>query len=443
MMRRTAAGLALFLTVCMAYADFDAKGWTWRRPLETGNTSGFVALPVSPEIFDQSQPSLDDLRVVDASGHLVPHVVSWGKTSDSEREEWRPVKLLNPTYQPNQYSRVTLDFGAPVEKNRLRIRAAGQNFRRAAIVEGSTDSQKWEMVAEGLWLFDVSLPGKEFRVDTLHFPANNFRYLRVTLNNMPDDPRRVDIASAEGSFVQRIEEKALAAAPVALTAAQLDEKGHESIWEFDTGYRNLPLWEASFQFGDPFFHRGFEIRGRNSLKHVLRQQTETGPVDKEIETPWQGGAGGVLFRIKEKDKTSEQSGVRGVPLPYRYLQLRVFNQDNPPLHLTTCTLMRRTATVIFQAAAGRSLTLLGGNPNCGAASYDIAASIRTLEGGQLPRVSAGRPVAVTAETALAPWSERNARLIWAALIAGVAAMLFVVLRNLKQLPKPDGGPPGA
>lgn len=434
-MKRTAAAISFLAATSLASAAFDPAGWTWQSPIDSQTSAGFVALPVSPEIFDRSQPSLNDLRITDSAGHLIPHIIKWGKTSDTEQAEWLPVKLINPVYQPNQYSRVTLDFGKTQEKNRLRVHASGQNFRRRATVEASSDSQKWEMLAENQWLFDISLPGKEFRVDTMDIPANNFRYLRITLMNMPDDPRRVDIESAEACLVTKTGEKSLAPVLVKITAAQVDEKTHESIWEFDTGYRNQPLWSATFQFSDGFFHRGFELSGRNSLKEKQTVRTETGPAERATDVPWQSGAQGVLYRIKEKAQTSEHLNVEGLSLPCRYLQLRIFNADSPPLTLTTCTLTRRTASVIFETGPGRSLTLYGGNPGCGGPSYDLAASIRTLEDAQLPAANAGPATPITAAPRPAPWTERHAALIWAALLVAVAGMLFLVFRNLKQLPK--------
>lgn len=439
-MRKTAilvAAAVASLATSPVRAEFDTKGWTWRCPVETTAPAGFVAAQITPEIFDGSQPDLNDLRIVDSAGNLVPHLVSWGKTGSHETREWHPAKLLNPTYQPNEYSRITLDFGGPAEKNLVRLRLSGDNFRRRAQIEGSPDGEKWEMVAENLWLFDVSLPGKSFRADTLEFPANTQRYLRVTVFSMSDDPRRVTFESAETCMVQQ--QAGNAPIPVALkiVSTRLEEDTRASIWEFDTGFRNLPLESMAFAFGDAFFSRAFELSGRNSLKETVTRRSESGSEQKEVDTAWSHVASGVLYRIKEKDKIGESLAIRGNMAPYRYLQLRVYNADNPPLRLTASRAAMRPARVIFRSAPPAALSLFGGNANCGAPSYDIATAFKGLEEQVLPAASFGPFAALAHEQPRAPWSERHSTLIWIALLAAAAAMLFMILKNLKGMPKSD------
>ena len=69
-------------------------------------------------------------------------------------------------------------------------------------------------MAENLWFFDVRLQGRKFTLDTLTFPRNNFRYLRLTVYNMTDDPRRITIESAKAAFYRTESKKELVEVPV-------------------------------------------------------------------------------------------------------------------------------------------------------------------------------------------------------------------------------------
>ena len=103
-----------------AWAAFDTADWTWQRPIEVElYTAGFVRVPINLEIMDESQPSLNDLRVLDGSGDLVPHVVHRGRAAEQRRSQWRDVRLLNRTFELETYERVILDFGETTEKNRI------------------------------------------------------------------------------------------------------------------------------------------------------------------------------------------------------------------------------------------------------------------------------------------------------------------------------------
>lgn len=435
---RIASAVVIALSAPTTHAQFDTKGWAWQRPVDTAGAQGFVRVSVPLDVIDAAQASLNDLRVIDGGGNLVPHVVFWGRMRDTEKHEWRPLKLLNASYQPGQFARLTLDFGEPVDKNRVRVKCSGENFRRRAALESSTDTLAWEMVAENLWLFDVRVPGGEFRADTLEFPTNNFRYLRLTVYNMPDDPRQIAIESAEGSLVKREKESELVAMDVKLVASRQDEKRRAALYEFDLASRRVPVAAMTFQFADSYFHRAYEVCGRNSTTQTVERRTETGVDKVQQETPWETVRSGVIYRIREKDKTVDSLKLEDLNAHYRYLLLRVFNADNPPLKLDKATAWRRPAWLVFDARDGNQYRLIYGNESTGAASFDLASSVRTLEDSKWPEARLGVVSALTARVELPPWSERNASVIWVALIVAVAATLFLVLKNLKSSTPPGG-----
>ena len=223
-MKRLVVLLILLGTATTGNTAFDHRGWQWQRSIAVEDVSGFVRLSIVPEILDQSQASLNDLRVLDSGDNLVPHVIHWGRVRASKHMEWLAARLLNETYIPQQHTRVTLDFQEMHEKNRIKVALSETNYRRRALLEGSHDGQIWEVVAEDLWLFDVRLQGRKFKLDTLIFPRNNFRYLRLTVYNMPDDPRRIAIESAKTAFYYIESKKELVEVPVKDTRVSQNPK---------------------------------------------------------------------------------------------------------------------------------------------------------------------------------------------------------------------------
>lgn len=430
---RLALAAGLIVVACVANAAFDFNGWSWRSTIETGNASGFVRLDVTPEVFDRSQPSLNDLRVLDATNNLVPFVIRWDRTPQQEKREPRPVKMLNPTYESGKFSRVTLDFGSPVEKSQVRVGLSGNNYRRAASLEGSTDSLNWEKIPDEFWLFDVSLPDKSYRFDTLNFPTNNFRYMRLTVSNMPDDPRRITIDSADASFTVQTS-STLTPLAAKLIGARQDEKTHESIFEFDLGYRNLPVAAVGFEFADPWFHRGYDLLGRNSTTESVSIRGESETRSREQETPWEGVRSGILYKIVDKDRTSESTRVTDISASYRYLQLRVQNGDNPQLKLNAGTAYLANVALVFDCRTGQAPYLIGGNPGCNAPDYDLANALPNLDAKRKPTVKLGPFEALKQVQVLEPWTERHGNLIWVALIVAAAGMIGMILKNLRQTP---------
>ena len=439
-MKKLLAIICLIGIATSVNAAIDLTGWNWQRPIDVRTPSGFVRLVMTAEIFNESQATLDDLRVIDESKRLVPHVIHWGRVQETQRLEWQPARLINATFVPGKYATAVADFGERAEKNQIRVSLSGQNYRRRALLEGSNDSQTWEVIAEDLWLFDVSLPGQNFKVDTIKFPANNLRYLRLTVYNMTDDPRRVTIEAIKSAFQRIGMEKELVLVPVRHTAVSHDEKNNQTILELDLGFRNLPVASLKFEVTTPYFYRGYELLGRNESKEKVPRKTETRWDTIEQDVPWKSMHRGVLYRIQHKQKISQSLDVEGVSVPYRYLQLRIFNGDNPPLKLDGISIYRRDTSLVFQAQSGQVYTLIGGNPKAKEADYDLAKSIQGMDDLTLPVVSFGPSMSIPHKKQIPPWTERHSTFLWIILVLAVAMMLILIVRNLRKLPSSQGRP---
>jgi hypothetical protein len=433
-MKRLLVILFLLGTATATNAAFDNKGWGWQRPIAVGRNSGFVRLSIPPEVFDQSQPTLNDLRVLDSSNRLVPHVVHWGRDRLIRQMEWLPARLLNETFLPETYSRVTIDFGEMVEKNRIKVDLSGENFRRRVLLEGSNDSKAWEVVAEDLWLFHVGIQGQNFQMDTLKFPQNNFRYMRLTAYNMSDDPRHVTIQSVKGAFYRTESEKELVVVPVKRINTSFDKKRNQSIFELDLGFRNLPVVIMECEISTPYFYRAYELRGRNQATEKVRRKTESGWKTVEQKVSWESVHSGVLYRTRYKKKISASLQLEGLNAPYRYLQLRVYNGDNPPLQRNRIAIFRRDTSLVFQAHPGQSYVLIGGNAKAGPADYDLAKAVRGVDEFTLPVVHPGESAILEPEEEMIPWSERHGTVILVVLILAVGVTIGFILKNLKGLP---------
>ncbi len=418
-------------------AAFDTTGYQWQAPLTSPAAEGFVALQVTPEIFDRSRADLADLRILDPTHNLVPHIVAWSNPVASAHVEQRNITLINATYQPKQFARVTLDFGQPTAKTEIQVGVPGHNFRRKAAIEGSTDSQSWEMIADNLWLFDVTLPGRSFKADTLRFPANNFRYLRLTVYNMPDDPERVTIDQVTAGFVEQTTAPLNTILVRKPASEKQDEKLKQTTWEFDLSSRNLPVASVQFAFTDPFFHRAYELTGRNSTTETVQQNTETGVRAHESDTPWESVSSGVLYRVVEADNASrDATDISVTGTPARYLRLTIMNQDDAPLHLDQLLAHVGDARLMFSAKPGTALTLVGGNLSAGPPAFDLPNAVRNLDPTKMPAASTGSLSELKGTVALVPWTERHGILLLLLLVACAGAMLALVANSLRTLQKP-------
>lgn len=421
---------------------FDGKEWTWKCPIQTpAEIPGFVRVPVTAEILDQSQQSLDDLRIVDGQGALVPHVLFRPPVCvPSERLAWKSVNLINRTFMPEGHASVTLDFGGAVKKNRIQVRLSETNYRRKALLEGSVDGLVWNAVVENQWLFDVSLTAEHFKVDTLSFPVNDFRFLRLTVYCMPDDPRRIEVLDVQAALSEAMPAKNLVPVEVQPRLVPPEEGEFNQVeYEFDLGGRNLPVDTLALKVSDPYFHRAYALFGRNAATERVVRPTEQGGQEMEREVPWSPIGRGVFYRIQESGDTKESLAVTDLTTSFRFLLLRIYNGDMPPLRLDGFDVKRRDfPSLVFETQPGGQYTMMGGNPAAHAPSYDLGISMAGIAERPCPEVSLG-PLSIQPKIPeLAPWTERHRVVLWAALVLAAGVLLALTARSFVKIQKGNG-----
>jgi hypothetical protein len=420
----------------------DLSEWRVAWPLLNAEApAGYVRLELSPAILDTSAPGLEDLRLAYAREgedalrpprhQLVPYILHRPPVGARQVASWKPIQVLDRSYVPELYEQLVLDYGEPVQKNRLRIELSGQNYRRRVTVEGSNDGRDWRVLKEDAWLFNIRQPSGTYDVDTVDLPLNRFRFLRLTAHHMADDPRRIDIQHVD-TLHYEISALPLAEVAIASWDVEFDEKLKATDIVFDVGYRNLPLAELELDVATPLFYRAYELAGRNAATARMVRRTETGWDRAEREQAWTTVQRGVIYRIERLGRVEEQVVLETIQARYRYLRLRVIDEDNQPLDVRGAQIRRGPLPVlVFENDPAAPITLFCGNPSARAPAFDLSRALRDLDVAALPAVAAGPVPTVAVDRA--PWTARQGWVIWVALVAAVAVMGWLIIGSLGKL----------
>jgi hypothetical protein len=416
-------------------AAFDLDGWGWQARVDPGPAAeGFLRLPLTPEIFDRVRPDLADLRLLDGSGEPVPYVIHWGRTEEKQEIRWSPLTLINRTFEPGQWERVVLDFGRPVLKNRIRLALSGDGFRRRVQLEGSADDRAWEPVTEEGWVFSLRRGNEHFVADTVNFPANDFRYLRLTLFHDPDDPRRIGLEAVEGGFREPVKEPELVPVLVQSLDRSHDPERRETILLLDLGWRNLPLARLTVQPADDYYYRAYELLGRDSAVESVKRRHESGWITEEREAPWRQVGRGVLHRVHHGDRISVANTIALDRVRSRYLKLVILDQNNQPLDIESVALERREVSLVFHHRQDDEYSLIGGNSQADPPVYDMARAVQGVDEKDLPLLAAPEQLETLEQVPpVQPWTERYRVMLWGALALAVGLMLILIYRSLGRL----------
>ncbi len=158
-----------------------------------------------------------------------------------------------------------------------------------------------------------------------------------------------------------------------------------------------------------------------------------GAGEAALPLSWRYLGEGAIYRYEEGGETRE--GLRlDVAGRERVLRLRVRNRDDRPLDIRGATAFVPVERLAFEARAGGPYRLMYGDPRLSPPTYDL---VRTAGD---PALFAARavPAALLAPRSVPglppptpPWTDRNPVLLWAGLLAVVAALGAVTWRALR------------
>jgi hypothetical protein len=401
--------------------------------IKTGATfeRGVTEFLLPPEILDKSQSYLGDLRVIAGKFEEMAYVKRTPNSRIIELPVW--AALINRGFIPGKEASVTADFHATnIVKNKIIVRTSGANYRRRVMVEGSNNNEDWKVIRDNSFLFHVPNRGNDapFAIfNEVEFPANNQRYLRITVFNDEDDPERIEIKSVN-AFKRIFKEEKTELVPI--VSSKVSQKDGITEIELDLGFKNLPLERLELDFSDDNYFRSVAIMGRNSRTRTVGPGIEAAQsLERKVKARWRHIKTGVVSRFSGENSDHESSVIHFNGPKYRYLLIKVYNKDDKPLDFKGARVSRSMTYVDFAPKRKADYRLYFGNPEAAPPQYDFAHYHRKLRAQGVSSVHIGpvqeNPV-FGKKSEIQPWSERNRWLLWIALILMMAALGFLVYR---------------
>lgn len=424
----SAVWLLAFSSAPSAFA-LGYGAWTHRAEV-AAPAERIVAVPLPEALLGVcASPQLPDLRLADAAGDEVPFAIV--RDEETRREVTLDGVILNRESPSPRASRLTVDFGKPVLKNSVVVVTGGDDFRRRAHVEGSADQASWSVILSAGWLHAVRSGG---RFETLVLGDNTYRFLRVTVEAMPEEATAPSIQSitCRHVVVESPVERELAG-----TVDSYTQEAGESIALVSFPYGNLPISRLRLGLSsDPqrTFQRPCQVFGRSSLTQTVEIRFETNEVGegRTVETPWSSLGAGQLSR----DAAGAQSLDILVQAPYRYLRIVIENGDSPPLPLGSVTAFLRDVYLVFEPAGQSSFTVYAGNAESPAPRYEAQRTLSGVTARKLPRGQVGEVIGRAATPDGAPLPGQTA--VWWVMGATVAASLLLLWRTAAKVGAVEG-----
>ncbi len=433
-----AGGAALVALAALSFAPaLGAQGgnslpaawshWKYFRAadLPATDTARLVAIVMPPELFAHAERSLSDLRVIDDRGAEVPYLLSIA--SGTERMQTLAARQLELSYVPGKYTLAVFDVGAQAPfHNSIDIHTTSANFIAWAQLEISDDAREWRRTGalQPIYAFsDKGVTG----TGTLNYPETNARYLRVRIY---DHVEKFPISGVTVAYTTHVPEQRLtfSGAQARAAASQQDQK---TVWHTDFSYA-LPLDSVRIDSSSHEFYRRVEIYSSDDQKdwdmagsgEIYRFYAPPPPADAAAAAPGADAERGV----------HAENTVSFVAQSARYWRVDIDNGNDAPLAVAQVQFFMTARKIVFRQEPQRSYSLLYGQSEIKTPPrYDLR---EVVTAAQIRDAQSAFPIGPEQSNASwsdpRPWSERNAAVLWVAVILAALVLAFVAFQSLKS-----------
>jgi hypothetical protein len=380
-------------------------------------------------VYNGARGYFADLRVIAQDGGEIAFVVRLEAASEA-------VTALSPAirnrqFEPGRSSSAVLDFGGPVMKNSVRIVTGGKNFRRKVTVEASENGASWSVLRQDAFLLQAEEGegGRPFRKDEVELPSGDQRYLRIRVFNDDADPPKVEIEAVSAALIRRTT-ATLEPISLALLSSREDREGKFTELLLDSGARGRVLDKLAFACNDANFHRTVTVEGRDAEMETAEFPLEDGGSRQaRLQVPWRRMASGTLSRISAGGAEQSEEEVRLGREGFRFLRVRIYNGDDPPLKLREIRAEGVVRSLVFIAAAGKQYHLYYGDPHAAPPRYDLAHFLPRLEEAHVGAASLGGEEPNSqfrTDRSAGPGNRTRRLLLWGALALALSVLAWLI-----------------
>lgn len=365
------------------------SGYKYKADLKGIKTNGFYQIILPPQIVAKCINGLDDMRILDNKGQVVPYIVQKDVPSTNYR---RFIEF--PALPPDKDSTaIKVKSTCLFSIQRLYLTIKNNTVQRSINLSGSDDGKRWYAISENISLNGPDNSGADHYEQALAFPPSTYPYYKVTVSDKNKTPIKilkvgVYTNDASAGMYQ------LLPAPI---ISQKDSNSHSYIQlKFDAPY-NIDKLTLGFT-GPKYFKRSVSFPNFDPVTF------SKSPSD--------------FFNLGRTGN----------------LQITIENQDNPPLKVISASAYQLSQSLMTYLETGKSYHLAFGDSTAKQPDYDLRFFTDSLN-KNLKIAGLGE---ITANTDHKPTSPQKSDfnftyLMWGAIIIIILALAFFTYKMANEV----------
>jgi len=402
MMKLSQKNKTLFLWAMLSVVTFAAsaqKNFKYEAALPKIDSGGFYKIALQPAFIAKSNAQLTDIRIVNGKSNFVPYITA-GNLPHPDNEKF----IVFPEVVSKKDTGTTfiVESGEKAPVNRLWLKLKSTAVQRTINLSGSDDLQRWFAIEENIPLQQAVLDNDGSYLQSIAFPASNYRYLKLLVNDKNKAP--VKFLQA-GVFTRQGIAELYFPIPVAKFSKTDSNKTTTVTIQLNDNYlvNRLDLNVA----GIKYYKRDVAVyqidkRGRQLVSIA------------ELNS-------GKRAEIFVNTKTSR-------------LELEINNGDNAPLDIAEVFASQADQSITAYLEAGQSYKLLTGDANAAAPVYDLKFFVDSIQ-NKVPEINHSEVKPNAAFGSPTPKAPRHdyTIIIWIVIIAALLLLTLLTIKMAKEV----------
>jgi hypothetical protein len=382
------------------------RTFKYEAAIKKVDSSGFYKITLQPAFVAISQASLFDVRLMDANGRFIPYV-NGGNIPVDKGEIFLNFPQVKTLAKTDSGTSITVENKASQPISRIWIKLKNTAVIRTMSLLGSDDLNKWFAIEEGVPLAQPDLNSNGAYVQSFTFPASNYHYLKILVNDKNKTPVKFLEAGIymEASAVSRYQ----LIVPVKFRQYNDDKKSNITI-------------ELNGKYLVNKVH--LNIIGPRYFKRTISVYSADTGYGLDVHSPQ---------LISESELTSSGSNDIFLSAKTNMISLGIDNEDNLPLKITGIQAYQADQYIMSYLEAGQQYKLLTGDTGAKEPNYDLKFFTDSLH-GYLQEISHGPVMKNTAYTTTPKIIKHDySLLIWMAIAVALVLLSFLTLKMIKEV----------
>ncbi len=383
---------------CWAQSNFS-----WQASLDAVKASGFYQINLQPFLTASLQPDLRDVRILDGNGKMVPYILRSDMPSFTETD-FSELPILSNKKTADKQTHIVIENISRASLQELLLLIKNTDASRYVSISGSEDSVHWFVIKEEIYLNKLFTADSDRILQSIDFPLSNYRYFEITIlgkNVLPVNILKVGVY--EHSFING---RYLALPNPKMLQKDSNDKCSYIMLQFDKHYF-IDRIELDLE-GSKYFKRRFEMFS---------------------------GVVGNTQLLTDEYISSDKPVVLHPDIKSNHLLIKIYNEDNPTLHLRGIRSFQLNRYLISYLENGRQYHLVCGDSAAIRPSYDLVSFKDSINSNPII-INHGTLEKIDTQPAVAnkPTGNYNFLMWWAIGVACII-LLLLTIRLTKEINK--------